>query len=503
MAVALPCTVMNAETWQSVSVQGSVSHGQTPLWLHANKHGLSALTQANGYAAYEVQTRKETGKVSLEAGAQLVLPLGYRYDGYAGHYTSHFVVQEAYARMLWRNLYVSAGAKERSMALKMNDLSTGSQTLGIGARPVPQVQVSMNDYWSVPGTNHWVALKMHMGFGVMTDGEWQARFAQGSGKKYNRMTRYHEKAGYLRIGPEERPLSVTAGLEMAAQWGGTLYNFSGSDQELVGHHDKIKLKSNLKSYLNALIGRNDGDVGESQFKNNEGNLLGSWVARIDWKQPEWQMGVYLDHYFEDHSAMFFLDYDGYGKGEAWNEKKEHRYLRYPMADFLLGMDLQLNEGRWLKAVCVEYLNTRYQSGPIYHDHNATWSDHIGGIDEYYNHATLSGWQHWGEVMGNALYLAPNQNSDGYIGTNGNRLRAWHIGIKGEPTEQVEYRCLLSYEKNWGTYKLPFAYPREDVSLLIEATAHLNGCHLTVSFGQDWGKLLGNNTGLQVTMKKDF
>lgn len=34
----------------------------------------------------------------------------------------------------------------------------------------------------------------------------------------------------------------------------------------------------------------------------------------------------MDHYFEDHSGMFFLDYDGYGSGENWNVKERSRYF---------------------------------------------------------------------------------------------------------------------------------------------------------------------------------
>lgn len=33
----------------SVEIQGSVSRGRTPLWLNANKYGLSSLDKTNGY----------------------------------------------------------------------------------------------------------------------------------------------------------------------------------------------------------------------------------------------------------------------------------------------------------------------------------------------------------------------------------------------------------------------------------------------------------------------
>lgn len=33
----------------SAAAQGSFSHGKTPLWLNANKYGLSSLDETNGY----------------------------------------------------------------------------------------------------------------------------------------------------------------------------------------------------------------------------------------------------------------------------------------------------------------------------------------------------------------------------------------------------------------------------------------------------------------------
>ena len=52
---------------------------------------------------------------------------------------------------------------------------------------------------------------------------------------------------------------------------------------------------------------------------------------------------------------------------------------------------------------MEYLYTKYQSGPIYHDHTRLLSEHVCGLDNYYNHNLFTGWQHWGQAMGHPLY----------------------------------------------------------------------------------------------------
>ena len=66
------------------------------------------------------------------------------------------------------------------------------------------------------------------------------------------------------------------------------------------------------------------DDGEGQYANIAGNQLGSWLMRINYNADTWKLGVYADHFFEDDSQMFMLDYNGYGEGKEWQSKKSHR-----------------------------------------------------------------------------------------------------------------------------------------------------------------------------------
>ena len=208
-----------------LEMQGSYSNSKTPLWLNANKYGLSSLTASNGYmrgmATYDKAFFDDELKIQL--GADVVIPVGYKIQGYNTHYTRKFIVQQAFVEANWKYGVLTIGAKQQPMELKNNELSSGSQTLGINATPVPQVRLGLNRYWSVPYTKDWLAIKTHVAFGIMTDGSWEECAAKDSPYKYNKYTRYHQKAGYLRIGNEEKfPLSLTLGLEMAAQFGGSV-----------------------------------------------------------------------------------------------------------------------------------------------------------------------------------------------------------------------------------------------------------------------------------------
>ena len=128
------------------------------------------------------------------------------------HFTSHFVVQQAYVEARWLKGALTVGSKEVPMELKNQELSSGSQCLGINARPVPQIRLSLPEYWNIPGLKGMLALKGHIAYGMMTDGAWQQSF-NTDGSKYQKNVLYHSKAGYLRIGNEQKhPLEATLGL---------------------------------------------------------------------------------------------------------------------------------------------------------------------------------------------------------------------------------------------------------------------------------------------------
>lgn len=482
--------------------QTTVGNGRNPLWLNANKYGLSSLDSDNGYLRMAVER-------DVAADSCRRWGVGYGLDVAAAYNnTSTLIVQQAYFEGRYKLGTLTVGSKQQPMELRDNELSSGAQTLGINARPVPQVRLGLNDYWTIPILGRWFAFKGHLAFGMMTDGNWQESFAKGTPNKWNKNTRYHQKAGYLRIGKddERHHLTFTIGLEMASQFGGTVYNWAGTDEN-ENHEEAVKLKSNLKSYWNAFTGMTSADAGEGIYENAEGNLLGSWVMRLAWNDDRMTAGLYMDHYFEDHSGMFFLDYDGYGSGENWNVKERSRYFLYSLKDFLLGFDLKLKRVKAVNSFVVEYMTTKYQSGPIYHDRTQNISDHIAGRDNYYNHSSLSGWQHWGQVIGNPLYLSPLYNDNGYIGTQCNRFRALHLSVSGDPVLGLHYRVKASWQKGWGKYDDPYMEPLKNTSLLVEASyrtvderSFLRPVTLTLGLGADFGKLRGDNKAVQLTVK---
>ena len=479
----------------NIEMQATASDDKTPLWLNANKHGLSSLDKNNGYlrAALIRPLRTDSARRwGVGYGVDVVLPYNY---------TSKFVVQQAFVEARWLHGTLSVGSKQYPMELKNNSLSSGSQTFGINARPVPQVRLALPEYWTLPFAKGWLHLKGHIAYGRMTDDNWQHDFTSKQ-NKYADDVLYHSKAGYLKIGNENVfcPFSLELGLEMASTFGGTAYVPDGN-----GGMNIIKGKTGLGAYWNAFI-PGGSDAPETTYQNVEGNQMGSWVIRLNWDADSWRFGIYADKYFEDHSSMFQLDYEGYGSGEEWQKKKKRRYLLYDFKDIMLGAEFNLKYDQWINDVVVEYIYSKYQSGPIYHDHTITIPDHIGGKDNFYNHYIYTGWQHWGQVIGNPLYRSPIYNEDGTIEVKDSRFMAFHLGISGRPFNRFSYRVLASWQEGLGTYNEPYDKKQNNVSFLVEGRyafgGHLlKGWSVKGGYAMDFGKILGNNYGFQLTIAK--
>ena len=456
-------------------MQGTLAGGDhSPLWLNANKYGLSSLKKANGYirgAIMRPLSNDDGRRWGVGYGVDLALAAGF---------TSTLVIQQAYIEARWLKGVLTVGAKEQPMELKNQELSSGSQTLGINARPVPQVRIALPDYWSIPGTRNWLALKGHIAYGMTTDDRWQKDF-KAPNTRYTENTLYHSKAGYLRIGPKN--ITFELGLEMASQFGGKSHMYENGVEKVYDN------SSNLKAFWNALI-PGGSDATDGNFKNVEGNQLGSWVMRLNFDQPTWNIGVYADQFFEDHSMMTHFSKSGDG------------YFRYDFKDWLLGVELKLKQTRWLEGVVVEYLYSKYQGGPVYHDHTANVDIQISGRDNYYNHHLFTGWQHWGQVMGNPLYRSPLYNDDRKIEVEHNRFKAWHLGFNGSPIDGLHYRVLATWQRSFGSYYYLPPTPVENVSLLAEASYALrHGWLVKGAFAMDNGKLRGESYGVQLSVIK--
>jgi len=449
---------------------GSGHH--SPLWLNANKQGLSSINKDNGYVAAGIF--KPMLATNFAYGYGLELAGAY-------NFTSNVIVQQAYVDLRYHGLQLSMGSKERYGELVNQLLSSGGLSFSGNARPIPQVRVELPKYITVPYTNGWLGVRGHLAYGWFTDGNWQKSFVGAKGNRTSGVL-YHSKALFLKVEkPEVLPLRFECGLQMECQFGGTRYYSDGR---------KFSMPERLKDYLKVLVPMHGGSgATESDQENIEGNMLGSYHFSLSYKVKDWEIRPYYEHYFEDQSMLS---------------------MKYKWRDGLIGLELTFPQNRLINSLVAEYFGSMDQSGPFYRkDKNGNTYIHMAGNDNYYNNGFYQSWSHWGMAIGNPLFMSPIYNKDHSLSFHSNRMTARHLGISGNPTTELSYRVLLSYTRNWGTYDSPYKGENgndiviTDTSTLFELTFSphkLSGWSFVASAATDRGDMLGNNTGVMLTVR---
>lgn len=453
-------------------ITGTFGSGDyAPMWHMSNRQGLVSNEKSSAFTRLGIGGEHKFSKTNIA--------LNWEFDFAVGmNLASTIFVQQAYIDINWKKVQLSVGQKERWQGVVNHRLSSGSLTESGNARPVPQVRFELPEYWNIPGLGGWIGIKGHIAYGIFTDGNWQKDFA-APGTAYTKNVLYHSKAGFMRIGNEEKfPLTAELGLHMVTQFGGKCYNFS--NEPGMNYKNPTRLKDFWTAFMPS---KGDDSYHGMDQANIVGNMLGSWMAAITWNDKAWKLRAYYEHTFEDHSQMFME----YG---LWTEQ-------------LVGIELELKKFKWVKGVALEYFNLKNHSGPIYHDSTAEIPDQISCGDDNYNHAWYGGWFNYGQMIGTPLCSSPIYNKDLLTCLN-NRVEAFHMGVEGSPLDWLDYRMLLTRSNNWGTYDHPFKDIKQNVSGLFELTFKpkmLKNWSITTSFAFDSGDLYDNNYGGMISVKR--
>ena len=304
-----------------------------PMWLTANRQGLSSANTENGY---------------LRAGIAHTMPLNQHFGFSAGldlatayNFTSSFIIQQAYANLSYRWLNLSIGSKERLPELKNSKLSSGGMVESNNARPIPQIRLEVPDYVAIPGTHKWLHLKGHIAYGRFTDDKWQEHFTS-IGNPYTIDVLYHSKSLFAKVGNKEHfPVEFEGGIQMSAQFGG--------DQYIAGQKEPvIDMPTRFVDFMRVLVPMaGDDTTPEGEQVNIYGNHVGSWNFAATAYLNRWKVKIYYEHYFDDHSQMFFQ----YGR---WK-------------DGHIGLEITFPKNRFIDTFVYEGLGTKDQTGPMLYD----------------------------------------------------------------------------------------------------------------------------------------
>ena len=460
-----------------------------PFWLVSNRHGLSSLENNNANLSVGLFRDFDYKKGFTWA-------YGAEFAG-AYNYYSPFYIQQLYADVKYNCWELSIGSKERWSEGKHRTLSGGGLTFSPNARPIPQVRFGINEYTTVPWWfNGWVQVKGHFSYGRHTDDRFQQEFTAEaiSGTRYTENILFHEKTAFLKIGNKSRsPFSAEIGLEMYSQFGGRVW-----EKRPEGDIILYNLPHSYKEYIKAFIPMSGGsDSPDIEKLNVSGNILGSWHFALNYKKNNWYIKAYYEHYYEDHSGLFGLDYH-------YNREGVKDWVTYlPWRDGLYGLELTIPKNRVINTIVYEYITSRDQSGPILHNPGESLPEQTGGADFYYNHTFYSSWQHWGMAICNPHILSPLYNNSHSLTMPNQRIRSHHVGFDGMSTETLHYRIMFSWSKHWGSIVDPLPNPMTQLSMMGELTYHpkTSGWQLSGALAFDQSELIGNNFGGLLTIRR--
>lgn len=381
-------------------------------------------------------------------------------------------LQQLYGEVKYRCLFISAGLKETGSALLDNRLSSGDITWSANARPMPGLRAGFHGFENIPFTNGWVQINGEFFFGKPTDNDWLE-------ERYNYYNSFittgrwiNYKRVYFRTKPS-KPLSLTIGMQAAAQFGGTQATYSD------GVCNKTeKASASIKDFFQMIIPGKDDDYWS-------GNHLGSWdvVFRYRFKNDD-EVKLYMQSPWEDGS--------GIGKLNGF--------------DGLWGIEYRKAGNGLISGAVIEYLDFTNQSGPLHWDpvdnSGSTIANQATGADSYYNNYFYNGYAYYGMSQGTPFLMSPLYNLDGYMRYIDTRVRGFHAAAEGRLMDCLEYRVMASYRISYGDSYVPRLKKARDMSWMIEAQWHpssIPGMTLKGQVAMDRGNMYGDNFGALLSL----
>jgi hypothetical protein len=454
-AVSLNSTAYALEVFGSAATGGN-----TPFWISSNRYGLVPLKAGNGYLRSSVTHHRQLNKgFYWSAGLDLLLA--------APRYRNLYV-QQLYAGIGYKSLWVSIGSQEQYASLWDKRLSSGDMIQSANARPAPGIRISLPRFVLVPFTKGWLQFKGDLDAGRSFDTKYLEDFVR-PGEAYIKDMLWHHKSLFFRVEDTQGgfPLFVSLAARHTAQWGGT-----STDAELG------KQPRSLNDFFRIFFSRKGGeDANESDRINVLGSHHIAYDMQLGFRQADWELQAYYQHLCYDKSGISF----------------------YNRTDGLWGIRLDLFRFPYIRKVVAEYLNTRDQSGPFHyigfnHDVHPGMG---GGGDDYYNNGIYTnGYAYFNRSVGSPLLPSPEYNTDGTPGFLSNRILDWHTGIEGDLSPRFSYRVLCTFMNGWGTAYRPFLHKKTGISFLTEITytpPHLSGWTLTGSLAGDTGNVFGRKS----------
>lgn len=428
-----------------------------PFWIQSNRFGnISASPYSGNLSAGIIKTASQPHRwydydfaVELTGRVQSTLPTTF--EPYQKRWTGYF--NQLYAHVRLYCIDITAGIRPIIYESIDPALSTGSFLFSGNSHPLPRISIGIDRYTPFPGLFGYMEIKGGLTHAWLND------------HVYIQQTMLHHKYIGIRLGGS-LPVNLSYEFHHAAQWGGIspIYGDLGSD---------------FSSFLHVLMAHAGGTA--TIDKNNaQGNHVLSQQIALTAKGDQWNVTAYWQNFSEDNFAIIGLG------------------LNLP--DGLWGISIQQMQWPYIQGFTYEFLNTTDQSGP-WHDRDGLC---YGANDSYYqNGVYMNGWNYFYRSMGTPFITSPLYQSDGRIYTTNSRVRAHHMGVRGDICG-YNYRILCSYAQNYGNDNTSTLLLSRNVGTLLEVSKHFErawGLDFSLSLAADFGKQFGNQFGAMLTIRK--
>lgn len=462
---------MSAQYISDIYLKTDVTLGTgdvSPFWFNVNQHGLGSIHPNSAYLRAGIDKKINSDK-RFDFAYGLDLVGGYNLD-------ANVILQQAYADLKYRSLFLSIGSKERSGLFRNPLLSTGGTLISGNARPIPQVRVGFYDWVQPFKKVNWFKLKGDFSYGWFTDNRFRRDFIDKQDGVYVKNILYHHKYIAFQFGNDDTRFKVEAAYEIDQQFGGN--HFTYKNGEIV---EEVNIPSGFKDYLRAFLPLS-GNENDFIYNQNyyQGNYVGEWQINLHYKiNKDHKLILGFEKFWEDASGMSF----------------QNRF------DGLWSLEYKRSEPAIISGALFEYFQSTDQAGPCYWlpSYDGQETDikfEANGLDNYYNHAIYQSWSHFGLNMGNPLIPSPVFNKEKQLTSNSNRIKAWNIGVNGTISSEWDHRILLTYMRGWGPYDAPFEAVKDNLSGLFEVSYRpkkISNLETKLEFAFNTGTLYGGES----------
>lgn len=488
--IAILCQIcINA--WAEYEVQGGAtlyggvgSNDFSPYYMRTNRHGRitqskNALVDIYALDSLNLQRRFDWGWGAEAIGgwSNSAEYMKFTPQGDIIHHPEHPArvwLQQLYAEVKYRGVFLSVGLKDRNSSLVDENLSSGDLVWSGNSRGIPEVRAGFVDFQNIPFTKKWLQIEGCISYGKFADTDWVRNHYNYKRDKICTGNFWTYKRVYFRTNPT-KPFHAKFGVQMTGLFGGTTFYYDKGVYLREVHNYQ-----GIKDFFDMLFPFGHGREG---YKT--GDHKGSWDISFQYRfHNQSTLRAYTQFFWEDGTGM--------SKSNGW--------------DGLYGLEFRPSRIPWLTGIVVEYMDFTHQGGPFHYDPSdvagASLPAQARGRDDYYNNTFYRAYTNYGLTMGTPLVMGVLYQLDGNQALEYNRVRAIHIAAQGAITNDIDYIAKYNHRKAWGQTNTEWLlHPHQADSWMIGAKWRmpmLKGLTLQAEIGADFGRLPQNAFGVLIS-----